>query len=56
MFFRDRFWVAVAPIALAKSRSERSPSCFAAPLIAHHLLSMMVWTLLLGQDPVLAMA
>ena len=24
-FLRDRFWVAVAPMALAKSRSERSP-------------------------------
>ena len=55
MFLWDRFWVAIAPLALAKSRSERSPSCLAAPLIAHPLLSMMVWTLLLGQDPVLAM-
>ena len=29
MFLWDRFWVAIAPIALAKSRSERSPSCSA---------------------------
>ena len=31
-FLRDRSWVAVAPEALAKSRSERSASCLAAPL------------------------
>ena len=30
-FLRDRSWVAVAPEALAKSRSEHSLSCFAAP-------------------------
>ena len=33
-FLRDRFWVAAAPEALAKSRSERSASCFAAPHLA----------------------
>ena len=56
MFFRDRSWVAIAPIALAKSRSERSPSCLAAPMIAHPLLSMMVWTLLLGAGACLCSA
>ena len=32
-FLRDRFWVAVAPMALAKSRSERSPSGFRIALL-----------------------
>ena len=34
-FLRDRFWVAVAPMALAKSRSERSPSGFRSALLVN---------------------
>ena len=32
---RDRFWVAAAPMALAKSRSERSPSGFRSALLVN---------------------
>ena len=44
-FLRDRFWVAVTPMALAKSRSERSAFCLAAPLLvfAQRPQAELVW-------------